>query len=191
MLLRLTLLTLLAGLTALLINQGIALRFEDAPTHRRGWPSVASQPARERGQQTTGPGAILRRDLFDAFLPPVVIVPAPSDFVTRLGPQRFRLDRGRLQPEVTRASGARVIPNYRDDRLAGFKIVGVQLRSVYAKLGIVDGDIMCAVDGIALTTPNRALALYEALSAGAVVSLTIERDWRLVTITYEMVGPPW
>ncbi len=53
----------------------------------------------------------------------------------------------------------------------GFEIRGVADGSVYARLGLVDGDVVASVNGVALTSPGRAIAALSSVRRRVVVEV--------------------
>lgn len=90
---------------------------------------------------------------------------------------------------------ARVIPNYKDGKYQGFKLVGVRPGSLYRALGIRSGDVIVKINGRVLDSPNRALELFSALKDEVIMVLELSRRGKPVTIKYNMVdqfsGPGW
>ena len=99
--------------------------------------------------------------------------------VSRVGPWHVRLSRAALGDALSdlEALGeqARIIPNYRDGEYRGFKLVGVRPGSLYRALGIRSGDIIRAINGAPIDSPNKAMELVEGLRTAAQLRLTVER----------------
>ena len=81
---------------------------------------------------------------------------------------------------------ARVIPHYRGGKPQGFKIVGVRPGSLYSHIGLRSGDVIKGVNDEAITSPNKALELYEKLKSEDAVSVDIERRGRKITNEYSI-----
>ncbi len=83
-------------------------------------------------------------------------------------------------------SEARVVPYYRDNSYVGIKLLGVQPGSLYRALGISSGDIVLAINGVALDSPAKVLPIVEAIDAGQVTNVVvgIERSGEPKTLTY-------
>ena len=58
----------------------------------------------------------------------------------------------------------RLVPHSVDNRLVGYKLVGVKANSLYTKLGLGSGDVITNVNGITMTKAEQGFALYQALS---------------------------
>ncbi|HEY7374989.1 MAG TPA: type II secretion system protein GspC [Polyangia bacterium] len=78
----------------------------------------------------------------------------------------------------------RVVPQTRDGAPAGFLLTGVRGNSPFAALGLANGDLLRAVNGQSLATPEAALAALSTLRAASQLALLIERDGRVVRLDY-------
>lgn len=58
----------------------------------------------------------------------------------------------------------RLVPHSRDNRLLGYKLIGVKSGSLYTKLGLKTGDVITNVNGISMSNAEQGFALYNALS---------------------------
>ena len=111
--------------------------------------------------------------------------------VEQLAPNEFSVDREVLQ-EVTQnqammqQQAPQIQPVYRDGRPAGFQLGNVRMDSIFGRIGIRSGDVIRAVNGQALDSPQRALDFYERLGSQSEVRLDIERRGRTQTLTYRL-----
>ena len=64
--------------------------------------------------------------------------------------------------------------------------MGVRPGSLYTNLGIRSGDILKSVNGEEVTSPTKALELYEKLKTSDNVTLDIERRGRKATYEYNI-----
>lgn len=111
-----------------------------------------------------------------------------KDGIKKTGKNQYQIDREMLNEQLDDLSklskGARVIPHYRDGRPQGFKIVGVRPGSLYSHIGVRSGDVLKGVNGEEITSPNKALELYEQLKNSGNVNVEIERRGRKVALEY-------
>lgn len=91
----------------------------------------------------------------------------------------FALQRAGLDAALGRAEcivrQARAVPLYRDGAVVGFKLYAIRPSSFYHALGFRNGDIVLAVAGRALESPDAALAAYEAARQADEVEVELER----------------
>lgn len=113
-----------------------------------------------------------------------------KDGIKKTGKNQYEIDREMLNEQLddlqSLSKGARVIPHYKDGRPQGFKIVGVRPGSLYSHIGVRSGDVLKGVNGEEITSPNKALELYEQLKNSANVNVEIERRGRPVTLDYKI-----
>jgi general secretion pathway protein C len=110
--------------------------------------------------------------------------------IKKTGKGSYDIDKNSLNEWLddigTLSRQARVIPHYRGGKPQGFKIVGVRPGSLYTNLGIRSGDILKSVNGEEVTSPTKALELYEKLKTSDNVTLDIERRGRKATYEYNI-----
>ncbi len=113
-----------------------------------------------------------------------------KDGIKSMGKNRYEVDRGFLNEQLDDLGAltrqARVIPHYRQGKPKGFKMVGVRPNSLYTHLGLRSGDILKAVNGEEVSSPTKALELYEKLKTSDSVTLEIERRGRQTTFEYNI-----
>ncbi len=111
-----------------------------------------------------------------------------KDGVKKVGKNTYEIDRGMLNEQLDDlgklSRQARVIPHYRDGKPQGFKIVGVRPGSLYSHIGVRSGDVLKSVNGEEVTSPTKALELYEQLKNSDNVNLEVERRGRPTNLEY-------
>jgi general secretion pathway protein C len=78
----------------------------------------------------------------------------------------------------------RIRPHFKDGRADGLSITRITRGSIFAKLGLRNGDIVQGINGRSITSPDDVLALYEQLNSGTPMSLEITRRNQQRTINY-------
>ncbi|MDP3502590.1 MAG: hypothetical protein Q8S33_19790 [Myxococcales bacterium] len=71
--------------------------------------------------------------------------------------------------------GVRVAPAFADGDLTGFRVSSIRKASEAEKLGLCDGDVVRAIDGTPLASPEKVLELHVAALKRGRTALTIER----------------
>lgn len=111
-----------------------------------------------------------------------------SKGVKKTGPYDYQIDRGMLDDQLKDlsklGSQARVVPNYRNGKYEGFKLVGVRPGSLYRSIGVRSGDVIKSVNGKAIDSPNKALELFEQLKSSSNIQLEIERRGQPKQLNY-------
>jgi hypothetical protein len=95
----------------------------------------------------------------------------------------------RLFDEVSKdiagiATGARVVPTIKDGKAVGFKVYAMKPDSLYARLGLRNGDTIERINGKELSTLDQALAAYEDARKAKKFVIEILRSGKPLTITY-------
>ncbi len=79
------------------------------------------------------------------------------------------------------ARQARIVPSKKDN---GFKVFSITKDSLYSKIGIQNGDVIKSINGIELSSPDKALEAYSRLQSASKLSLDIVRRGQNETMEY-------
>jgi general secretion pathway protein C len=79
------------------------------------------------------------------------------------------------------ARQARIVPSKKDN---GFKVFSITKDSLYSKIGIQNGDVIKSINGIELSSPDKALEAYSRLQSASKLSLDIIRRGSNETMEY-------
>lgn len=82
--------------------------------------------------------------------------------------------------------GARIVPHMENGKATGFKLYAIRPTSIFGRLGFLNGDTINAINGTALTSPGKALEIYQALRTATRVELDITRRGKPVTLVIEI-----
>ena len=85
------------------------------------------------------------------------------------------------------AVGVRVVPVLRCGAPAGVRLYAIRPGSLYARLGLQNGDEVVRVDGIPLTSPDRALEAYARARLRRTVTVDLRRQKMPIEIVYQIV----
>lgn len=81
----------------------------------------------------------------------------------------------------------RLVPFTRDNRLVGFKLIGVKKGSLFAKVGLSSGDVLIGVNGTSMAQAEQGFAFYTALSDEKEIRVDVLRKGKEPsTITIEV-----
>lgn len=110
--------------------------------------------------------------------------------VKKTGPYDYELDKGMLDQQLQDLSAlgtqARVVPNYRNGKYEGFKLVGVRPGSLYRSIGIRSGDVIKSINGRPIDSPNKALELFDQLKSSSALNVEIERRGQPKQLNYSI-----
>ena len=108
--------------------------------------------------------------------------------VKKTGTYAWNLERAHVNDklkDVTKlGSEVRPVPNYRNGKYDGVKMMGMNDASLFKEIGFENGDILQSVNGERMDSPNKALALYDALKNKSRLTVLIERDGIAKTLRY-------
>ena len=82
------------------------------------------------------------------------------------------------------ARSARIVPSVRNGKPNGFKLYAIRPGSLYSLLGMFNGDTISAINGHAITTPDKALEVYTKLRSASHLSITFNRRGKTLSHDY-------
>jgi general secretion pathway protein C len=175
----------------IIIQEGVAMtviklwsdKAKSAPKGRgkgkdvsRGRGKDRGKKAKRKGEEKSKPERPGRKDY--------------SKGVKKTGPYDYQIDRGMLDDQLKDLSElgrqARVVPNYRNGKYEGFKLVGVRPGSLYRSIGVRSGDVIKSINGKPIDSPNKALDLFEQLKNSSSINLEIERRGQPKQLNYSI-----
>src|SRR6266849_846640 len=112
--------------------------------------------------------------------PPPAEAAAPADErIRRTAENAFIVDRREVAGAVDNASGLmtqlRAVAEVRDGRPAGFRLFQIRDDSLFARLGLQNGDVVQRVNGAQVADPGALLAFLQRLRSEPRVALDIVR----------------
>ena len=114
-----------------------------------------------------------------------------SEGVTKISDTQYQIERSSLDNALANldrlSRDARVVPNFVDGKSNGFKIFGIKRNSAYKNLGLQNNDVITGVNGMELTSPDKALDVYSKLQNESSFSLEIVRKGSPVTMEYDIL----
>lgn len=123
------------------------------------------------------------------------LVPPPSAPATgfgatlrQTGPDTYAIQRQDVENTLANLSEvstqARVVPAFANGVAKGFKLFAMRPDSIYARLGLQNGDILQRVNGFTLDSPPHALEAYQHLRSSSRIDLEFERNGQILRKTY-------
>jgi general secretion pathway protein C len=82
------------------------------------------------------------------------------------------------------ARSARIVPNVVDGKANGFKLYAIRPNSVYATIGLQNGDAIQAINGYDMSSPDKALEVYTKLRRANHLTVSITRHGQNQTLDY-------
>ncbi|HSN29297.1 MAG TPA: type II secretion system protein GspC [Kofleriaceae bacterium] len=130
---------------------------------------------------------------------PVAAAPAPQgegdelqaaidSGIKKIDDNTYEIDKGLVEKILANpmgvAKGARVVPAVQNGKPNGFKLYAIRPSSVYAKIGLTNGDTLSAINGMELTTADKALEVYTKLREATSLEVEIQRRGKPMTLKY-------
>ncbi|MDX8390468.1 MAG: type II secretion system protein N [Mariprofundaceae bacterium] len=81
---------------------------------------------------------------------------------------------------------AQVLPHFQNGKSDGFVISRIAPNSLYADIGLQNNDIIKSVNGVSITSPNQAMAIYNSLRSANHLELTVKRGGRLQSLQLDI-----
>lgn len=82
--------------------------------------------------------------------------------------------------------GCRVVPSIVGGKPRGFKLYRIKPGSIFARLGLADDDIIAAINGIAISSPDQALEAYVKIREASAMTLSVLRNGKPLTLHYSI-----
>ena len=102
--------------------------------------------------------------------------------------ERITLDRSAIESTLGDLNKvvqqARLIPNYRDGAVNGFKIFAIREGSLFKKLGLEDGDVIHRINDTEITSVKEAVPMFQLVRTENHFEMELTRggERRVVTI---------
>ncbi len=81
---------------------------------------------------------------------------------------------------------ARVIPNFSEGKPDGFKIFSIAPDSLYAKIGLQNGDVLQQINGVEIKDPENFMRVFQQLKDETNIALDFVRNNRRESFAYEI-----
>lgn len=147
-----------------------------APAVASVTPSVTPTPAAPPAPEGANPEADL--------------LAAVDKGVKRVSDTAYDIDRGLvdkilLDPSVV-ARQARIVPSIKDGKANGFKMYAIRPNSVFAKIGLQNGDTIQSINGFDMSSPDKALEVYTKVRSASNLQISILRRGQPVQMDYSI-----
>lgn len=110
--------------------------------------------------------------------------------IKKTGENSYEIQRGTMDSVLGNIAllsrSARIVPEIRDGRAAGFRLFSVRPDGPFAKIGLQNGDVISAINGLEMSSPEKALEVYARLKSANHLSLGLERNGQKVTKDYSI-----
>ena len=84
------------------------------------------------------------------------------------------------------ARAARIVPEVRDGKSVGFRLFSIRPDGPFAKIGLQNNDVVSAINGLEMTSPDQALLAYTKLKTANHLTVAVERNGQKITKDYNI-----
>ena len=110
--------------------------------------------------------------------------------IEQVNQNQFNIARGEVDKALADfnkiLTQARAIPNFENGTPAGYKLFQIVPGSIYAQLGLKDGDVIAGLNGDPINDPSKAFEMLNQLKNSNHMELQIKRDGKSSTMTYDI-----
>ncbi len=110
--------------------------------------------------------------------------------IRETGENSYELDRELVDQVLSDPSqvarGARIVPAVQDGESQGFKLYAIRPNSIFAKVGLNNGDTIREINGFELSSPDRALEVYQRVRNASNLEVEVERRGERMTLDYSI-----
>jgi general secretion pathway protein C len=104
-------------------------------------------------------------------------------------PFSFHVKREKIIDEISSGKFLRyinIVPNIKNGRTKGMRVRYVSRRSFIHKLGIRPGDVILAINGVEINSPEDSFSAFEQLKNEDTVIITVLRKGKRIDLKYEL-----
>jgi general secretion pathway protein C len=120
--------------------------------------------------------------------PPPAALGDLSNAVRRTGDGKYEIEGNALRRTISNtaqiASWVRVVPAVVDGKPSGFTLARIRQGSMISMLGLQDGDMVHAINGHAIKTPDDALVVYTQIRRASHLTISFARRGKSMTYDY-------
>jgi general secretion pathway protein C len=113
-----------------------------------------------------------------------------SQFARRTGENEFVVSKRAIDESIQNPQNiltdARLLPNMNKGAQRGFKVSEIKRGGLYEHLGLLNGDILLAVNDFKLSSPESALQAFTTLQGSSSIKLNIERRGKKIELKYNI-----
>ncbi|MBT8492326.1 MAG: hypothetical protein KJO07_04640 [Deltaproteobacteria bacterium] len=113
-----------------------------------------------------------------------------DESVNKVDDSTYEIDR-KLVDKITSnpalvARGARVVPSIKNGKTVGFKLYAIRPSSVFAKIGLMNGDTLHSINNFELTSLDKGLEIYTKVREASNLSVNVTRRGKQMTLKYRI-----
>jgi len=110
--------------------------------------------------------------------------------IKKTSENNYEVQRGTVDSLLNNMSAlsraARIVPELKDGRAAGFRLFSVRPDGPFAMIGLQNGDVISSINGLEMNSPDQALMVYTKLKSASHLSVGLERNGQKITKEYNI-----
>lgn len=118
------------------------------------------------------------------------VKPKGSDTIEQISDNQWVLDRRELDESLKNLpqllTQARIIPSFKDGKPDGFRIFAIAKNSLYARIGLKNGDILHRINNVDVSSPQNFMKVIEQLKDESNITVDLVRNNQKETFSYEI-----
>lgn len=108
--------------------------------------------------------------------------------IKKTGEHTYELQRQTLESVLGNMAllsrSARIVPEIRDGKAFGFRLYSVRPDGPFAKIGMSNGDVISSINGLEISSPEKALEVYAKLKSASHLAVGLERNGQKISKDY-------
>jgi general secretion pathway protein C len=117
------------------------------------------------------------------------VAPTADERIQLTGDDEYLIDRTEVESALDNMSQlftqVRAVPHFEGGRSTGFRLFAIRQDSLFDRIGLKNGDIIQKINGVELTDPSRAMALFQELRNEREISVEVLRNKEPRTLSYQ------
>jgi len=123
-------------------------------------------------------------------LQPGAVAAGGGEGVRQLSENQYVVARSEINNALTNlsdlATKARIVPSFKNGVANGFKLFSIVPDSLYAKIGVQNGDVIRRINGYEMNSPDKALEIYQKLRDASRIEIELERRGETLRKSYSI-----
>lgn len=116
--------------------------------------------------------------------------PETAGTIRKMSETEYLIDQAEVESALTNMNQlmtqVRVVPNFEDGVTNGFKVFAIRPNSLFARIGLQNGDVVQRINDLEITTPDRAFQAFNMLRNERSLSVDILRRGSQQSLRYEI-----
>lgn len=110
--------------------------------------------------------------------------------ITKVADGKFQISRDDLTKAIDSngklAIGGTLVPNFKNGKRNGIKMLGLDPRGVYSSIGLRTGDVVTKINGQDIRSQAHALQMLQSYKKSDAMTINIERGGKTSTLDYSV-----